>query len=173
MEKRTVFLADANTFIAPSRNYYSFDFAPLFWERLGENIENGNILLLDKVYDELSPGDDQLSEWLMGLSSLVPIKHKVPAIISVYAEVLTHLQTSGFYNQKALAKWSDAHVADPWLIACAKVHECTVVTFETPVGNLNKQNKISNPKIPDVCNAFNVECTNLYNMMRILSIGVS
>ena len=172
--ERKLFLADANTFITPYRSYYSFDFAPLFWDRMEKQIEYGNVLLLDKVYNELTAVEDELSDWLKSIKSCSPIKHKDPTIIDAYRDILMHIQTSGFYKQpKALAEWAGNRVADPWLIACASVSKYTVVTFEKSIGNLNKQNPSSYPKIPDVCKVFGVAHTDLFNMMRTLSISVS
>jgi hypothetical protein len=172
MEKST-FLIDTNTFITPYRSYYSFDFAPLFWSRLEKRIEDGSIVILDKVHSELTTVKDDLSDWLLNIKACNPIKHKDPAIIKAYSNTLTYIQESGLYKSKALAEWSENRIADPWLIACANVCKHTVVTFEKPDGNLSKRNPSSHPKIPDVCKAFGIAHTDLFNMMRALSISVS
>ncbi|MCL2153104.1 MAG: DUF4411 family protein [Oscillospiraceae bacterium] len=171
--RRKIFLVDANTFITPYRGYYPFDLAPKFWRNLEEKIIDGSIAILDKVYDELSAGGDDLSDWLSKISSYSQIVHKNPDIITIYSDILTHIQTSGLYTSKALTEWSDIRIADPWLVACAKINEFTVVTFEASNANLNNQSPSSHPKIPDICKEFGVEHTNLFNMMRALSINVS
>ena len=43
------FLIDANSFIEPYRKYYSFDFTTAFWDQMGQNIKDGNIVILDIV----------------------------------------------------------------------------------------------------------------------------
>ena len=52
-------------------------------------------------------------------------------------------------------------VADPWLVAAASTYGDAVVTFEKLAG-ANTQ-KI---KIPDICQQMNVQCIDLYEMMR-------
>jgi len=170
---RTVFLVDANTFISPYRGYYPFDLAPRFWDNLEEKIIDGSIAILDKVLDELNAGGDDLSDWLSRINPCPKITHRNPDIIAVYSDILAHIQTSGLYTQKALLEWSDNRIADPWLVACAKVNAFTIVTFEASNANLNKQSPSSHPKIPDICREFGVAYMNLFNMMRALSINVS
>lgn len=46
------FLIDTNSFIAPYRQYYAFDFTRAFWEQLEQNINDGKIVMLDMVLDE-------------------------------------------------------------------------------------------------------------------------
>jgi len=171
--KMTVFLVDANTFISPYRLYYPFDLAPKFWRDLEDKIIDGSIVVLDKVFDELNAGGDDLSDWLSNISPYTKLTHKSPEIIAIYSDILTHMQTSGLYTQKALMEWSDNRIADPWLVACAKANSFTVVTFEASNANLNKQSPSSRPKIPDVCKEFGVAYINLFDMMRALSINVS
>jgi len=105
-QKGPVFLADANTFITPHRTYYPFDLAPGFWRGLEARIIDGSIVVLDKVYDELCAGGDELSDWLSSISPCTQITHKNPDTISAYQNILDHIQASGLYTQKALAEWS-------------------------------------------------------------------
>jgi len=49
-------------------------------------------------------------------------------------------------------------VADPFVIACAKIREGTVVTEE--------QMKPHAAKIPNVCDHFNIPCVNLEDFMK-------
>ena len=128
-QKKTIFLADANTFITPYKEYYSFDLAPKFWRDLEEEIIAGRIAILDKVYDELYAGGDNLSDWLSNISPLNKITFKNSDIFAVYSEILAHIQTSGLYTSKALAEWSGNRVADPWLVACAKINNFIIKLF--------------------------------------------
>jgi hypothetical protein len=171
MASGNAFLLDANILISPFKSYYAFDLAPRFWPFVEEKIIDGHIIILDKVYDELTNGNDDLSNWLARIN---PNKtdHRDSSILQAYRQVITHIQVSGFYTERALQKWSIDNVADPWLIACALAKGYTLVTFETPTGNLSKQSPISNPKIPDVCRALSVPCIDLFSMMRILSVSV-
>lgn len=166
------YLIDTNSLITPYKTYYPFDFARKFWEQMKKTIENGNVVLLDLVKDEVNKGDDELSEWINGFSSSLIISHKQPVIIAKYAEILRHIQMSSYYKEKALLDWSKADVADPWLIATACTYGYKIITFETKNGNLSTINKSSRAKIPDICSVFGVECETLYNMMRVLSFTI-
>jgi len=79
-DNRKVYLMDSNTFIAPFKMYYPFDFAPSFWDFLGSNISDGKIVVLKKVYDEVAKGTDDLSVWIEGLG-LATIDHRTPEIL--------------------------------------------------------------------------------------------
>jgi len=107
--------------------------------------------------------------WLSGIKSIDIVSHKDTDIVKKYGEILSYVQACGFYKPKALAEWSNAKVADAWIVACANVQSHTVVTFEEPNGNLTKSSPCSRAKIPEICDVFDVEYTNLFEMMRQLS----
>lgn len=171
-EVSNIFLIDSNALITPYKSYYPFDFAPSFWSQIRDNIEAGNIALLDVVKDEIEKGDDALSLWSKELSVARLIDRRQPQIISHYSNILNYIQTSGFYSSYALAEWSNVNEADPWLIATAKETGYILVTFETSAGALSKKTPSKRCKIPDICNAFQVKYDNLFSMMRILSISL-
>lgn len=58
-----VFVLDANVFIEAARRYYAFDLAPKFWESLVHHATNGRIESIDRIYQELLRGSDDLAEW--------------------------------------------------------------------------------------------------------------
>jgi hypothetical protein len=64
-------------------------------------------------------------------------------------------------------------VADPWLIAAAIKHSYTVITFEKSNVGLNVNQPSKSVKIPDICKQFNVNCEDLFYMMRILGFKQS
>ena len=164
-------LIDTNSLITPYKRFYPFDLAPGFWDSMRKRIEDGSIIILDKVYDELTYVDDDLSKWISDIDNLNPLSHRNPEVIKKYGEVLSHVQISGFYKIKALAEWSDAKVADPWLIAVASVYKYKIITFENPNGNLSKSAPSAHPKIPDVGKVFDVECKTLFDVMRDLTFS--
>ena len=169
---KEIFLVDANTFITPYKTYYSFDIAPPFWLFFKEHIETGNIAVINKVYDEVIKGDDELSKWLESLV-FIQVDHRTPDVLSIYAQVMSHIQNGisvtgkKLYNDKALNEWADNKCADTWLIAVAKAKGYTLVTFERSNNSLGTSTS-SDPKIPDVALVFQVKCVSLYDMMRSL-----
>ena len=163
------FLIDSNLLITPYKLYYPFDFAMRFWDQLHERIENKRIIILDLVKQELLKGDDDLSRWVATINNDLILDRREPKILTNYTEVLEYLHSSGLYQDKALSAWSQAHIADPWLIAAARTYGFTVVTLEKPHGGLRSKNKAGSAKIPDVCKEFDVQCKDLFYMMRALA----
>ena len=68
--------------------------------------------------------------------------------------------------------WSQATVADPWLIATAAVNGYTIISDEVSAGTLSIKNQSKNAKIPDVAKAFSVKSKPLFYMMRELGIKI-
>lgn len=162
------FLIDTNAIITPYSSYYPFDFAPKFWEQMKTYIEDGSIVILDLVKNEIEKGNDKLSKWMKEINIANLIDHRDSKILDKYSEILTYIQTSNYYNSKALAEWSRNDVADPWLIAAGSVYGYIIITFERPV-EMDINNPSRHPKIPNVCSEFKVEYNDLYYMMRQLS----
>lgn len=160
-DKKT-YLIDTNSIITPFKTYYPFDFAQKFWNQLLHKIEEGEVLILDSVEDELLKGDDDLTEWVKSIDNSLLVSINDISIINNYRNILKYIQTSEFYNDKALKEWSDSSVADAWLIATAISKDCTIVTFERENGNLSEKSPSKNPKIPDVCNKFGVRWLDLF-----------
>jgi len=160
-----VYLIDSNSLITPSRTYYQFKFAPVFWERLEQEIIRGKIAILDLVKKEIGLGNDDLSKWLNGIEIGYYIDRRNEEIMLVYQEVLEHVRTNRCYKEAALKEWSNYNIADPWLIASAKVFGLTIVTFESNNTSLNIENPSRRAQIPDVAKFFNVNVCNLFKMM--------
>ncbi len=167
-----IFLFDTNSFITPFKSYYSFEFAPGFWRCIEDEMRRGHIVVLDKVHSELTEGEDDLSQWAESLNPSNIIEHRQPAIITNYRKIINYIQNAGYYNDRALAEWSDSKVADAWLIACALAFDYTVITFEGSSGGLSTSSPSSHPKIPDVCRHFDCKCGDLFYAMKNLSFSM-
>ena len=172
MISNSVFLVDTNALITPYQQYYPFDFAKSFWDQIRSCIESGKIAILDMVKLELQNGDenDPLKRWIEETEIQLFVDHREPSILEQYANVLQYVQDCGFYNDTALATWSQLTVADPWLIATAKAKGYVLVTFETNIHVLDEKNKTKRVRIPDVANHFGVKIVNLFDMMRELRV---
>lgn len=165
------FLLDANTFITPFQNYYAFDFASGFWTQLKTKLKLDSVYILDVAKNEVMKGEDELSEWFDAIQDANIIDRRNVSILAKYGEVLRFLQDSPLYSDKALRNWSDASVADPWLIAAASAFGYTLVTFETSAGIISVNNPSGRPKIPDIARTFDVKCENLFYFMRKMNIA--
>jgi hypothetical protein len=163
-----IFLIDSDALIAPYHLYYAFDLLHYFWSFVSENITLKKIKIMDKVYDEITANDDDLSNWLSAVDDLDLVEYKDSEIIGCYGNILNYIQGSPLYQDTALKSWSASNVADPWLIAAAKKYSYTVITFETPNASLNTSQPTKKVKIPDICRQFDVKYENLFYMMRKL-----
>lgn len=168
MSKKEIFIVDTNTFITPYKSYYPFDIAPSFWEFFKNNIENGNIIIIDKVFNEIIKGknDDELSKWIKGISSK-QINKPTKEIIDFYREIINYINNNTTYHDNATKVWSESDCADPWLIATAKAYNSTLTTLEK-TNNPAKNKLTKEAKIPDIASEFEVECCDLYEMIRRL-----
>lgn len=166
---KKIFLIDSNSFITPYEDWYPFDIMPGFWDKIKENIQNGSIVILDMVMDEILKGNDALCNWINDLG-ICPITHRQPEIIVNYGRILQYLQDNPCYKPSAYNEWAKNSVADAWLIATAMVYDCLLVTLEKPNGCLNMKLPSKVAKIPDVAHDFHVETLGLVQMMRSLHI---
>lgn len=161
-----LFLIDTNSLITSFNDYYSFDLAPGFWKQLMDHIQSKRIIILDMVRNEILAVSDDLKDWFEAQNFDVLDRRNLD-IINEYGNILDYIQNEPIYKQSALTEWSKASVADPWLIAAAKVYGYTIITFEKPV-RANPGSPSKYAKIPDVAAHFNVKTANLYYMMREL-----
>ena len=161
------FLIDSNCLITPKNQYYAFDLTQTFWDELGENIKAGNILILDKVFNEIIKGGDELSNWLKEY-----VGYKINLgdlrIIQKYADIISYIHSSNLYKANAENEWKQVDIADGFLIATACVYNYNIITYERLSPNLNPGSASKRPKIPDVAKVFNVDCVNLFDAMREL-----
>jgi len=175
MADKELFLIDSNILITPQEQYYPFDLAPNFWAQMAEKIEDGSIVILDMVKDEIlvSKEKDDLTNWFESLEIGYFVDHKQPAILNKYSEVLQSIQDNPCYKEKALQAWTPGKVADPWLIATASVFGFTIITIEKRANRLSQHDPSGKPKIPNVASDFEVPVEDLFYMMRKLQIKLS
>ena len=60
----TKFVIDSNILMNSKNSYYAFDLLPQFWDILRQHILDGNILVIDKVLQEILVGEDELTRWI-------------------------------------------------------------------------------------------------------------
>lgn len=156
------FLLDANVFIQAHRFYYPMDVFPAFWEWLEEENTKGNICSIIPILDEITAGDDELSDWMTDLDRndwFLPVDEEKVQLD--FSEIVNWVSQQSLF--KETAKKEFLSVADPWLIALGR-SGYTVVTQE-------KSDPKSKKKIfiPDVCREFGVPCINTIELIRKLN----
>lgn len=152
---------DANIFIQAKNFHYHFDICPGFWTWLDQ--ANGTVGSITPICKELEAGKDELKDWAVKTKpSGFFIEAAEEPVQKAVGEISLYVSTN--FRPHVAAEFLAG--ADPWLIAYAYVHECTVVTHET-YDPLAKRKVF----IPVVCQKFGVPYTDCYNMLR--SLGAS
>lgn len=160
------YIIDADTFMQSARTYYSFSRAATFWNKLVEYGRQGRVLSIDKVLKEINDGKDELKKWANRDFKNFFLSTQKPEIYAVYSEIVGWAEVQPLYKQKAIDELLEQDNADAWIVSHAKVNECTVVTFEK--SSPNSENKIF---IPDICNAFDIECKDIFEMLDDLGFA--
>lgn len=162
------YVLDSNVFITPEKLYYSFFIAPHFWDKMADLIDDGTVILIDKVKNEIcrsGDSEDKLQIWMNEKCDGKILKtDENQSIILKWAEILNDINNSSFYSDRAYKSWADADIADPWLIATCVVTGGTLVTFETKGQSPNR------PKIPDFSDRYGFRCIDLFEMMKEIRV---
>ena len=126
------------------------------WEGLDDLTQQNRLISTREVWNELQRGmpDNHVNEWLKNRKEIFTTPNA--AELQFVAKILQVKHFQSLIGEKQRLKGTP--VADPFVIACAKVREGTVVTEE--------EFKPNAAKIPNVCKHFKVECINLEAFMK-------
>lgn len=157
----TKYCIDANVLIQAWQKYYSPGVCPEYWEVLNRFGKQGVIFLPEKVFEEITRTEDDLSKWL---------KQSDISVRKIDESVTRNLQLIYSTNEKhkfLVDNTKARSLADPWLIAHAMTENATVVTKEEKVTALNAK-KI---KIPNVCENMEIRWIDDFTMIQELGIS--
>lgn len=134
------------------------------WEGLDDLVSKGDLLSTREVFNELQNQNvsTEIIQWSKNNKNifLTPTVEEMQFVSQIFQ--VQHFQ--GLIGVQQRLKGTP--VADPFVIACAKIHNATVVTEEGWDRNASSLTyKPNSPKIPFICNHFNIACTNLENFM--------
>ncbi len=136
-------------------NYFPQNF-PTFWENINNAITIERLISVKEVYNELIQQGikEHLEKWVKSNSHifLTPTDEETNFVNTIFS--ISHFQY--LVGQKQRLKGSP--VADPFVIAAAKIKNGCVITEE--------ENKPHAAKIPNVCEYFGVDCTGLEGFME-------
>lgn len=144
------YVFDSNIFINLQRRQ-PIDIFPSLWNRIGDLMDEGTIISSQEVYDEIMIGGDDLQKWAKARRESF-----LPPSVPVQQEVRTILLS----HRGLVEGGSKKNSADPFVVALAKQEHCKVVTEEVRTRNAKA------PKIPDVCDAYQIECIDFVNFAR-------
>jgi len=163
----TRYLIDTSVFIQAHRAYYSFSVCPGFWDSLIALHGQGVVFSIDRVFDEISYGDeDQLTVWARdSMPKSCFISSDDAPVQAWYAQIQQWANSQIQFSEAAKAEFADE--TDAWVIAYAGANNLTVVTQE--VFNAYIKRKIP---IPNVCRAkdFKIPCIDVYTMLERLGV---
>jgi hypothetical protein len=145
------YIFDANCFIEPWNKFYSYSFFGDYWDKfIHTNCKDEKILIQREIYDEIVKKDDALSKWIK--------KHD---FLIVETDLALTREVAKINNQfpKLTKETKGRSLADPFIIAIAKLRNATVVTMENDGSE-------SKPKIPYVCTELKVKHINLYQFLE-------
>ena len=132
------YVFDAGPFI--DSRYYFPNIFKSYWTELNKMAESRDIISVKEVYNELLNGSDIISDWAIQNNNIFEIPNSeefqvVTEILSKHKELIRNANYSG-----------GTPVADPFVIAKAKVNDLIVVTREYYREHAHK--------IPNICKEF-------------------
>ncbi len=147
------YVFDTNSFRVLG-NYYPDQF-PTFWRQFNQAVIDGKITSVREAHRELeSQVQPPLLDWVKDHKSIFtsPTTTETRFITDIFS--IKHFQTLVSVQSRL-----EGHpCADPFIIAKAEFIEGCVVTEETLKPNA--------AKIPNVCERFEIDCTNLQGFME-------
>ncbi|WP_024299239.1 DUF4411 family protein [Methylomicrobium lacus] len=156
-----IYLLDANVYIEAKNRYYRMTVCPGFWEWMDLQFTFGHLGSIRMVFDELSKSGDELSEWVKARQPHF-IEVDDGATQEVFAKIAQFVVEYPDYTEPYTSSF--LAVADPWLIAKAKILGATVVTHEVPVPPGSKK-----VKVPNICREFGVDFCNTFDLLESMT----
>lgn len=126
------------------------------WNGLDELVIQNQLISTKEVWNEMERGnpDQYTNEWLKERKEIFTIPSA--AELRFVAEIFKISHFQALIGEQQRLKGTP--VADPFVIACAKINQGTVVTEE--------RFKPNAAKIPNVCQHFQIPCIDLEKFMQ-------
>jgi hypothetical protein len=149
-----IYVFDTNSF--SNLNHYYPDVFVSLWTGLDDLYNTKQLISTREAWNELKNGnpDQHINKWLKSRKEL--FLTPTAAEMQFVAEILSIKHFHTLIGKKQILDGKP--VADPFLIACAKICGGTLVTEE--------QFKQNASKIPNVCHHFGIPCINLNEFMQ-------
>ena len=147
------YVFDTSAFIV-LKNFYPATFATL-WNQIDALVANGTIVSVREVFNELHNYNDAdfIQDWAKQHKAVFDKPSNAELLVVQQILAIPHFQL--LISNKAILKGTP--VADPFVVAAAKIKGATVVTQERLKSNA--------AKIPNVCDEFDVLCIDLETFM--------
>lgn len=148
------YVFDTGPLIDLFRHYYPSRF-PSLWENFHALLSEEELISVREVYNEINSREDTLTSWAKKEKDKLfsePTIEEFQFVSEIFQ--VQHFQAM-IRKQKML---QGNPVADPFVIARAKVLDCQVVTTE--------KFRENSTKIPNICEYFSIQCINLEEFME-------
>ncbi|MDF9409122.1 MAG: hypothetical protein A4E52_01890 [Pelotomaculum sp. PtaB.Bin013] len=152
-----IYVFDANVFMDLFGYYYESRF-PTLWERFYHGVDIGQITSVREVKHEIDghyKKDRRINQWARKNSKIFSIPSEEEMLFVQEIFKIEHFQAIISNKNRLEGK----PVADPFIIAKAKIINGTVVT--------NEANRPNGVKIPNICEYFKVKCIDLEKFMEV------
>lgn len=148
-----IYVFDSNTLSQLFQNFYLSRF-PSLWEKFDLSISDETIISVSEVYEEIHEHGERLSKWAKQNKNVFqkPSSKELVLVSEIFK--VPHFQS--LVKRQSLLKGKP--VADPFVIAKARDINACVVT--------NESKKPTAARIPNVCEYFKIDCTNLEGFME-------
>ena len=148
------YVFDSDSLIDLFRHYYPERF-PTLWEKFDILVSGEELISVREVFNEIGSSEDSLGIWAKEQKNILFLESTVEELRFV-AEIfqVQHFQAMIRKQERLKGK----PVADPFVIARAKITGACVVTQEKSTENA--------AKIPNVCDHFGIPCINLEGFMK-------
>ena len=157
------YLIDANVFMDASRRYYQFSFGSPFWHKLESFANEGKIISIDKVFQEIKLGKDELKEWATSSFCYFFDTTKTEKIFNNWKSLMIWADSEQQFTRLAKDEFMDIDNADAWISAYAMANDCIVVTLEAFNSQIKKQ-----IRLPNVCDRFGIDWIDTFDMLNLL-----
>ena len=139
-------------------DYYYESRFPTLWDRFYYSVNIGQIISVREVRNEIGGHHNKerrINQWAKQNATLftTPTYEEMQFVQEIFK--IEHFQIIISRKNLLLGR----PVADPFVIAKAKIIDGTVVT--------NEANRPNGAKIPNICERFNVKCVDLEKFMEI------
>ena len=148
------YVFDSNSLINLFKHYYPGRF-PTLWEKFDALISEEKLISVREVFNEIGSSEDSLGIWAKEQKNILFLDSTVEELQFV-GEIFKVRHFQGMIRKQERLKGKP--VADPFVIARAKILNACVVTQEKNTENA--------AKIPNVCDHFRIPCINLEGFMK-------
>jgi len=148
------YVFDTSSLIDLFRHYYPERF-PTLWDMFHDLVSEEKLISTREVYNEIGSSEDSLAIWAKERKHLLFLEPTADELKFV-SEIFKVHHFQAMVRKKAILKGKP--VADPFVIARAKISGACVVTEEK-----NTEHAV---KIPNVCAHFDIPCIALEGFME-------